>query len=125
MLSALATGQKLTAGEICRQELTPQQFGYKILKKLAKGGLIKITRGSEGGCQICYDLKQVTLYDLIQIMEEDGLVSVCMEQGFQCARRKQNNNQCKIHQKLAGIQEKLNQELKNHSLYEIIGSEFN
>lgn len=45
ILSILALGQQFTAGELCEQELVPRQFGYKILKKLDRGGLIEITRG--------------------------------------------------------------------------------
>ena len=120
IISALASGRHLTAGEICRQELAPQQFGYKILKKLEKGGLIQITRGSEGGCRLACDLREVTLYDLIRIMEAEGWVSACMDPEFKCARREQNENRCRIHEKLAGVQQKLNQELKKSSLYEIV-----
>ncbi|MDO4555119.1 MAG: Rrf2 family transcriptional regulator [Lachnospiraceae bacterium] len=120
ILSALSGGDRLTAGEICKQELAPQQFGYKILKKLAKGGLVEITRGSEGGCRLCCDLQTVTLYDLMEIMEEDRRVSLCMESSYICPRRQKNNNHCTIHRNLAIIQTNLDQELKAHSIAEIL-----
>ena len=101
--------------------MAPQQFGYKILKKLSKGGLIQIIRGSGGGCKLSCDLKQVTLYDLMEIMEEDSKVSPCMKPDFQCPRRLANNNHCTIHENLAKLQQSLNQELKSHSLHEILG----
>lgn len=120
IISALSTGEQLTASKICSQEFVPQQFGYKILKKLEKGNLVKIMCGSEGGCQICCDLKQVTLYDLIQIMERDEFVSSCMQQGFQCERRNQNGEHCTIHQNLISLQNRFNRELQSHSLHKII-----
>ena len=33
-LRALSDGNKKTLADICRLEVVPQQFGYKILKKL-------------------------------------------------------------------------------------------
>lgn len=120
ILDALSKDERLTTSKICQKEFIPQQFGYKILKKLAKGGLIKITRGSEGGCQLCCNLKQMTLYDLIQIMQRDNWITACMQQNFLCIRRQQNKNYCQIHQNLTTIQNTLNQELQKYSLFEIL-----
>lgn len=123
ILSALSTGKQLTTYNICQQELVPQQFGYKILKKLAKNGLVKITCGGEGGCQICCDLKFVTFYDLVKIMEKDKWISACMQQDFLCTRRQKNKNYCSIHKNLSTIQSSLDKEFKSYSLYEIINGE--
>ena len=122
ILSALSSGEQLTTEELCTKEYTPQQFGYKILKKLSRGGLITITRGNGGGCRLCCDLKQITLYDLLNIMGEDCRVSACMTSDFECTRRKNNSNYCSIHMSLTAIQQTINRELQNHSLYEILGN---
>lgn len=125
ILSSLSTGKQLTTYNICQQELVPQQFAYKILKKLSKSGLVKVTCGGEGGCQICRDLKFVTLYDLIKIMEKDEWISSCMQKDFLCTRRQKNKDYCSIHKNLSAIQSLLNKELKSYSLYEIINGESN
>lgn len=121
ILSALSSGEQLTTEELCTKEYTPQQFGYKILKKLSKGGLITITRGNGGGCQLSCDLKQVTLYDLLQIMNEDCMISACMISEFECPRRSNNSNYCSIHQTILSIQRTLEQELKSHTLHTVLG----
>ena len=121
ILSALSSGEQFTTEELCTKEYTPQQFGYKILKKLSKGGPITITRGNGGGCRLCCDLKQVSLYDLLKIMDEDYRVSACMSSDFTCLRRQGNSNYCTIHDNLSIIQEAINHELQRHSLYEILG----
>ena len=121
MLSALASGEQMTMNDICSRELAPQQFGYKILKKLAKAGRVALLRGNGGGCRLNCDLSQVTLYELMQAMGSETEISACMHPGYECSRRLQNHNCCTIHNNLAGIQRVLDTELKKHTLADIIG----
>lgn len=122
ILSNLLSGEQKTTKEICEKEYTPKQFAYKIIKKLAKGGLITITRGNGGGCRLSCDLKQVSFYDFLQIMEGNCLLSACMSSDFPCMRRQKNSNYCSVHNNLFHIQQAINQELKSHSLYEILNN---
>ena len=49
ILRALLDGKLHTAGQIAQDELLPQAFAYKILKKLEKAGLVEVVRGTAGG----------------------------------------------------------------------------
>ncbi len=49
ILRALSGGEQMTVAAIAQDQQVPQQFAYKILKKLSKGGLVSIARGAEGG----------------------------------------------------------------------------
>lgn len=120
IMRALANGERITAAEICRKELLPQQFTYKILKKLERAGLVQIMRGVDGGCRLSANLKQVSLYDLTVIMGEDRTVSACMQPGFQCAWRLQNGDSCQVHRQLLQIQHVLDDELRSHSLHQML-----
>lgn len=120
ILRALADGARITAAEVCRKELLPQQFAYKILKKLERAGFVRITRGVEGGCRLSVDLKQVSLYDLTVVMGEDRAVSACMQPGFQCAWRLQNGENCRVHRQLLQIQSVLDGELRSRSLHQML-----
>lgn len=106
-------------GEISKAEGVPQQFAYKIIKKLEKAGLLEIVRGAGGGCRLTADLKQVTLYDLMAVMEEDTRVISCMEPGFTCTRP-QDSPRCAAHQRLKAIQRALDRELKSHPLSDLL-----
>ena len=119
ILRALQDGGQRSTGEIAQQELVPQQFAYKILKKLAKAGLVSVTRGAEGGCRLAADLKAATLYDLLQAMEEDGNVTACMDPAFACPWREAHGG-CGVHCALAEIQRRLDEELRAHSLEGIL-----
>lgn len=123
ILRALANGEQLTSGDICKQELLPQQFVYKILKKLERAGVVKITRGAEGGCRLAAELKKLSLYDLIEIMEAGTVISACMQPGFKCQWRQKYNSKCMVHNNLGKIQGVLDAELRAHSLHQILFDE--
>lgn len=122
LLRTLQDGKRWTAAEAAKQELVPLPFAHKILKKLAKAGFVDITRGTGGGCRLQADLSKHSLYDLMVAMEEDCCVSSCMDPGYPCAWRAAHGG-CSVHCHLAGIQQRLNEELRSHSLKEILRTE--
>ena len=89
-------GQQTTTGALCERAKTPQQFAYKILKKLSKASMVSVTRGVEGGCRLTADLYQTTLFDLIKAMEADVLINACMEPGYTCTWRQACGQTCEI-----------------------------
>ena len=111
ILRSLLDGELHTVGSIAQEELLPQPFAYKIIKKLSKTGLIQIVRGTSGGCRLAASLSQVTW--------ERSSLSACMEPGYQCPWR-EGHGGCTPHRQLAAIQHKLDQELRAHSLLEIL-----
>ncbi|MDR1065918.1 MAG: Rrf2 family transcriptional regulator [Clostridiales bacterium] len=119
ILRVLAEGGLITGTELCEKAMAPQQFAYKILKKMEGRGYIKILRGSGGGYQLNADLRSLTLYDLVDALEKDRLVSACVQPGFYCAWRKQSGN-CRTHKCLLNIQRVLDNELRAHSLYDVL-----
>ncbi|MCI1964866.1 MAG: Rrf2 family transcriptional regulator [Oscillospiraceae bacterium] len=112
ILRALADGEQHTTASICAQELLPQQFAYKILKKLQKSGLVSIIRGKDGGCRLMADLQKVSLFDLMEMTDSDKSVSACTQPGFPCGWSQKHGKPCKVHQHLQQLQNKLNEELK-------------
>lgn len=123
ILRALAGGEQLTSGDICRRELLPQQFVYKIIKKLERGGVVQIIRGAEGGCRLTADLKKLSLYDLTKIMEAENVISACMVPGFKCAWRQKCGSECAVHNNLVKIQNALDEQLKSYSIHRMLFEE--
>lgn len=124
VLRALSDGEQRTAGDISAGQLVPKQFAYKIIKKLAKAGMVSIARGADGGCRLRADLRKTTLYDLMEAMEENRAVTACMEPGYPCAWREEHGG-CAVHCGLAAVQRRLDDELKAHSLQRLISGEPN
>ncbi len=121
ILRALADGECISTARLARYEQVPQQFAYKILKKLQKGGLVHILRGADGGCVLATGLEKVSLLRLMQVMEEDSAVSSCMKADYRCLWCKAHGDAvCHAHTHLTSIQKKLDEELDAHSLQEIL-----
>jgi len=118
ILHSLLDGEKKSVGDISKAEFIPQQFAYKIMKKLSQAGLVEITRGVDGGCRLSSQLENTSLYDLITIMDGGWEVNACMDPDFQCSRR--NSGGCRIHAQLIGIQQQLNDQLRSHSLMTLL-----
>jgi len=119
ILRCLMDGTRQPVGEIAKQGLVPQQFAYKIIKKLSRAGLVEITRGAEGGCRLCVDLVEVSLYDLMTAMEECCSVNACTQSGYSCVWA-QRNGGCRMHQRFLLIQNRLDEELRAHSLMSML-----
>lgn len=119
ILRALLDGQLHTVGQIAQDELLPQSFAYKILKKLDKAGFIEVVRGTAGGCRLLSDLSSASLYDLMAAMGECSGLSACMDPDYPCSWRSCHGG-CTVHGKLLEIQRKLDTELRSHSLREIL-----
>lgn len=119
ILRALLDGQLHTLGQIAQDELLPQSFTYKISKKLHQAGMIEVVRGTAGGCRLAVDLSGTSLYDLMVAMGEHSGLSSCMNPDYSCAWRTCHHG-CTAHTKLMEIQEKLDNELRSHSLREIL-----
>lgn len=120
VLRALEDGEKKSIQEICQKEAAPKQFMYRIVKKLENMGWVSIFHGAKGGCCLSTDLETVSLYELLEGMNGDRLVSECLMPGYQCDRAKVCNDICYIHIGLADIQKKIDEELKNYTIHRLI-----
>jgi len=120
ILRLLADGQRHTVKSMCESEAVPQPFAYKILRKLADAGLVKSVRGEGGGCQLLKPLDEVTLYDLLGAVDSEYRVSECLEDGYDCSWRELGGRNCGLHGRLWVIQDRVNTELKSHTLDKLL-----
>lgn len=120
VLRVLSGGGQVATKDICEKELMPQQFVYKIIKRLSRAGLVSIARGSNGGCRLAADLKKVSLYDLTQIMDADNLVSECTQPCYICDAQQKRGVPCVTNRQLRQIQSTIDGELKKRSIYEML-----
>lgn len=119
ILRCLLDGARKSVGEIAKQGLVPQQFAYKITKKLSRAGLVQIVRGAEGGCQLSADLTGISLYDLMAAVEDTCSVNACTQPGYSCSWAEQNGG-CRMHQRFLLIQGRIDEELRGHSVMSLL-----
>lgn len=124
LLKELSDGKRYSAPELSEKGAVSLTFAYKILKKLERAGMVAVSRGASGGCRLSADLDRVSLYDLVEALEGNESLSLhvnaCTVPGYQCSWC-ESHGDCKTHEVLERIQDTLAEELKSHSLSEIIG----
>jgi Rrf2 family protein len=120
VLRAVSGGKRCTVGEICSREVLPQQFVYKILKKLEQAGLLKITRGARGGCALAGSLRETSLYDLMNALDGNMTISGCVREGYECEWQQQHSMPCVVHKQLMRMQESFDKKLRECSLHKLI-----
>jgi Rrf2 family protein len=120
IIRELAGGGRKTVQDICAKELVPLPYGYKILKKLEKGGLVRSFRGPKGGYALAKDAGVLTLFDVVTAVDGDVLITECLAQGYQCPLNRQGKKRCGIHGEFIRIQNLLLASLKEKNLTEIL-----
>ena len=119
ILRVLLDGEKHSVAEMSETELIPNQFAYQILRKLSAGNLVRVRRGALGGCELSGDLDATSLYDLMEVMGERGVLCTCMEPGYVC-RWQDEHGRCAIHCQMAVLQQKQDEAFRAVSLRRLL-----
>jgi Rrf2 family protein len=114
-----STGGRKTVQSICEREQVPRQYGYKILKKLEKAGLVASFRGINGGYALVKKLESITLFDVFTAVDGSLLLSECMGHGSKCPMNS-GGRRCAVHSEFARLQKLLLEGLKEKPLTAIL-----
>ena len=120
ILRTLSDGEKHAVSQLCEYEDVPQQFCYKILKKLSDAGYLATVRGVGGGCVLTTDLRNVTLLDLMEALDCERYINACLKPGFVCDWKEKNCSVCSFHNHMAQLQASLDKELRKHSIHDML-----
>lgn len=88
-----------------------QNYLQKLIRKLIKGDVIQQFRGVNGGYSLAKSPKEITLLEVINIMEKNNrYVAGCVEDPELCVRYKETNSdeivrQCDIHKVFLVLQD--------------------
>jgi len=63
------SGEPLRLKAICEKHAIPSRFLVQIMLQLKAAGLVRSTRGSAGGYQLEHPPEEVTLYDVVSVIE--------------------------------------------------------
>ena len=122
VIRGLGSGNITSVKYICESEHIPQQFAYKILKKLEKAGFVVSYRGSAGGYQLISDLNKITLLDVVCSIDDQLVLNKCLIDGYFCPNNEKKDC-CKVHHELKRVQADLVANLQSKTMKEILASE--
>ena len=105
----------ITKDEICKTQGVTPGFLTKIMQPLLKAGLVKSFRGAKGGFQLARDPKEVTLYEVVQLIDNVMMLNACLVGEESCTR----DNVCFMHTIWEEAKESVRDIFKKYTLHEI------
>jgi Rrf2 family protein len=76
-LASAKDGEVLKIKEIAARASIPQSFLEQILLELKKQGVLLSIKGAHGGYKLAKELKDITLRDIVLILETDAFSDIC------------------------------------------------
>lgn len=70
-------GKPATTAQIAKATATPRQYLAKILRQLARGGIVESQRGLGGGSVLTRHPEDLTVYDVVQIVDPITRITSC------------------------------------------------
>ncbi len=104
---AAGKGGLVSASEVSERMKIPYRFLRKISLALVKAGILQSRRGSGGGLILARPVEEINLLDVISAISAKGTgINLCLREDSGC----EFSPECKLHPKLRGIQEMLNEQ---------------
>ena len=110
--------QTISAKQISDDSGVPSRFALKILRRLTQAGLTESFKGVSGGYQLARAADQISLGEIIEVIDGPIQINHCLSSEFDCSRVQQKNK-CTFHRLFSAI----NQDIRS-KLYDLPLSQF-
>ena len=110
--------QTISAKQISDDSGVPSRFALKILRRLTQAGLTESYKGVSGGYQLARAADQISLGEIIEVIDGPIEINHCLSSEFDCSRVQQKNK-CTFHRLFSAI----NQDIRS-KLYDMPLSQF-
>ena len=103
------SGARRDARSISEEMCISLRFALKILGKLAQGGLVSSFKGYRGGYELARSAKDISLKDVIDVVEGPWRLTRCADDSAACNRSAQDT--CAFRREMCRISQRINEEL--------------
>jgi Rrf2 family protein len=100
---AQAGGRQLSARSIGQRASVPASYLPQIMAGLARGGMVRATRGRAGGYRLDCPPEDISLLEIVQVADGPGHARRCVLRDRACSVR----NGCPVHDAFASGEEAL------------------
>jgi Rrf2 family protein len=83
-LACLGEGAQASIAEISEQRMLPAFFVRRLTGTLVKGGILTTTRGAAGGIRLARPASEISLLDLVRVMEGPIALNRCLDADHTC-----------------------------------------
>lgn len=77
---------RFDAKAISEKTYVPQTFAMKILRKLGNAGIVNSYKGTKGGYELGRSPSELSLYDVVEAVEDTYMFSRCLDGHYNCNR---------------------------------------
>ena len=88
-LAGLPPAVKAQSEAIAQAADVPRSFLSKLMQRLVSAGLVASTRGSGGGFELAKPRRSVSLLDILECIEGETRLNLCLADGPTCNRKAQ------------------------------------
>lgn len=101
---------------IAKKQNIPEQYLEQIFSKLKKAKLIKSVRGAQGGYLLSRKASDITVYDILSVLEGPVSISECLENEDLC----ENSDACVTKLVWAKMKESMENVMKSITLCDMV-----
>jgi len=105
-----------TAAEISSSQDIPLEFLQKVLQKCVRAGLVISHRGPQGGFSLAKDPREVTVLDVVEIVQGPLTMNQCFVGAKGCLRAET----CPLKGRWSKIEADVSQFLRGVTLYDLV-----
>ena len=102
-------GTRRDARGISEEMCVTLRFSLKILGKLVSSGIVESYKGNRGGYELARSAKDISLKDVIDVVEGPWRLTRCADDGAACNRSAQAT--CAFRREMCRISQRINEEL--------------
>lgn len=114
-------GTKIGIKKISSDLIIPTPFLGKILQNLVKQKILVSTKGPNGGFGLGKKPSQISLYDIVRIVDGDDFFRNCLIGLQPCATHEASEKPCPVHGRFGPIRAQLLQFYKETTIEGILG----
>jgi Rrf2 family protein len=114
-------GTKIGIKKISSDLMIPTPFLGKILQNLVKQKILVSTKGPHGGFGLGRKISEISLYDIVRIVDGDDFFRNCLIGMQACATHENNEKPCPVHARFGPIRAQLLLFYQETSLEGILG----
>jgi len=81
-----ASPEQMTAAQLSADTILPQTTVAKVLKLLAKGGIVTALRGATGGYRLARDAHDISISDIVASIDGAFALTECTSHAGPCVR---------------------------------------
>ena len=112
-------GEKIGIKKISADLDIPSPFLGKILQTLAKKKILNSTKGPHGGFGLAKSSEDITMLDVVQIIDGDEIFDICVLSLKSCKSTEHNNAPCPLHKKFHPIRKQITDLFENETIADL------